>query len=142
MHADLFRDMAGHIDGTYTNNPSRTLIGRGSEAGIVLLELFGEGPEEAKFDNYVATDAANQSAKAALNTLEGQDFSEAATSKKLHLCFSTTGRTQLHLIRLNDLLDQAEYPWLQYQSVSYPDTDYENTYPQAFADGLAFVLGD
>lgn len=139
-HADLFRDMANHIDGRYTDNPSRTFIGKGSEAGIVLLELFSEGPEGAAFDNYVATDAESGYAGAVRNILFSQDFSEATAPRRLHLSFSTSNNVQL-LTELADLIGQAEYPWLEFESVYYSDLDYENAYPTAFTDGLRFIFG-
>jgi hypothetical protein len=140
-HAEVFRDMADHVNANYTNNPSRTFIGRGSEAGIVLLELFGEGPEEGSFENYVATDSAAGFTGKTISILETEDFSRATTPKKLHFSFSVSNNVPL-ATELADLIDDADYPWLEFESVYYSDTDYENTYPIAFADGLRFVFGD
>ncbi|MBT8208240.1 MAG: hypothetical protein HKN94_10950 [Acidimicrobiales bacterium] len=139
-HVDLFRDMANHVDSTYTDNPSRTFIGRGFEAGIVLLDLFGEGPEDAGFDNYVATDVESGFATEVRGVLESEDFSDATTSKRLHFSFSASNNVRL-MTELTDLIDQAEYPWLEFESVYYSDLGFFNAYPTAFTDGLAYVLG-
>jgi hypothetical protein len=139
-YAGLFRDMANHIDANYTNSPSRTFMGRASEAGIVLLELFGEDPDDGVFDNYLATDPPERFTAAVVSILETEDFSQAATSKKLHLSFSD-GNNVYALTQLADLIDQADYPWLEYESVYYPDSYFTDTYQTAFADGLRFAFG-
>ena len=44
-HYELFKNMTSYVDGKYTDNSSRTFIGKGSESGIVLMALFHErGP--------------------------------------------------------------------------------------------------
>jgi hypothetical protein len=140
-YADVFRDMANHIDANYANSSSRTFIGRGDVGGVVLLELFGEGPDEGAFDNYVATDPPTDFTRAVVSILETEDFSQAATSKKLHLSYSDANNV-VALTQLADLIDQANYPWMEYESVYYSGTYFIDTYPTAYADGLRFVLGD
>jgi hypothetical protein len=140
-YADIFRDMADHIDANYANSTSRTLIGRASEAGVVLLELFGEGPDESAFDNYVATDPPERFTSVVVSIVKTEDFSQAESSRKLHLSFSKDNNVYA-LTRLADLIDEAGYPWLEYESVYYSDSFFNDTYRTAYADGLRFVFGD
>lgn len=137
--ADVFRDMANHIDANYSSSSSRTFIGRGFAAGVVLLELFGEGPDEAAFDNFVATDPDTRFTIPVVSILETEDFSQAASSKKLHFSFSRSNNV-VAMTQLADLIDEADYPWLQYESVYYSDSYFDSVYPTAFADGLKFVF--
>jgi hypothetical protein len=53
---NIYRDMASYVDGRYTNNTTRTFIGRGSESGIVLLALFKDSSETPVFKNFIVTD--------------------------------------------------------------------------------------
>lgn len=137
--ADVFRDMADHIDENYATSTSRTFIGRGHEAGVLLLELLGEGPDESAFDNYVGTDSPTDFTRAAVSILRTEDFSQAASSKKLHFSFSAANNVFAQTL-LADLVDEAGYPWLEFESVFYSDSHFNNTYPTAFADGLKFVF--
>jgi hypothetical protein len=139
--ADVFQDMANHIDANYANSTSRTFIGRGNEAGVVLLELFGEGPDEGAFDNYVATDPPERFTSVVVSIVKTEDFSQAESSRKLHLSFSKDNNVYA-LTRLADLIDEAGYPWLEYESVYYSDSFFNDTYRTAYADGLRFVFGD
>lgn len=122
------------------STPSRTFLGRGSEAGIVLLELFGDGPDNASIENYVATEAPGSFMSTVINLLETEDFSAATSPRRLHLSYSTTN-DQRRATELANLIHESEYEWLEYESVSYSDSDYEHAYPTAFTDGLAIVLG-
>jgi hypothetical protein len=141
QHYELFRDMARHVDGTYTDNPSRTFIGRGSEAGIVLFSLFGGDPQAAVFDNFVVTDPSPQYASAVIDILEDGEAPEATTGKRLHFSFSTSN-DYFKSTKLIDLISEADFPWLQFASVYYSDLEYEETYPVSFAAGLEFVFGE
>ena len=53
---EVFKNMASYVDNNYSNNTTRTLIGKGSESGIVLMALFIENPEKSVFDNFIVTD--------------------------------------------------------------------------------------
>ena len=60
---DIFKNMTSYVDGRYTNNTSRTFIGRGSEAG--------------SFNSAV------------IQMVENDDFPKNKKKKRLHFSFST-----------------------------------------------------
>lgn len=138
-HYQLYKNMATHVDRHYKSNTSRTLIGKGSESGIVLMTLFQEDLESSVFDNYIATDPSPLYADSVIKIIEENDFPQAKSNKKLHLSFSTTNDRQ-RCIKLIDLISEAQYPWLQFRSKEYTDSNYENTYPISFAEGLAYIF--
>jgi hypothetical protein len=102
---DVFKNMTSYVDSKYTNNTSRTFIGRGSEAGIVLMTLFLENSAVSIFENFIATDSPGS-------------FNSAV----------------IHMI------NEAQYPWLQFESLEYANSNYENTYPASFAAGIKYVF--
>ncbi|MGI9586151.1 MAG: hypothetical protein ACR2N7_11235, partial [Acidimicrobiia bacterium] len=97
-------------------------------------------PEESAFDNHVATDPPDSFTRTVVGLLETEDFSQAATSKKLHLSFSESNKV-FALTQLAELIDGYDYPWMEYEWVRYTDSDFTDTYPSAYADGLRFVFG-
>ncbi len=138
-HYQLAKDMASYVDGNYTDNNSRTLIGKGSESGIVLMALLQDNPSDEVFDNFIATDPSGRYAKAVIELLEMGYSPENKSNKKLHFSFSTTNDRE-RVMKLIRLINEAQYPWLQFHSVEYADSDYENTYPISFADGIKFIF--
>lgn len=137
-HYEIYKDMAAHIDNKYTDNPSKTFIGKGSEGGLVLMALFIEGSASSTFDNFIVTDPSPKYATEIIRMIENEDFPQKKRNKKLHFSFSTSNdRTKCtQLIRL---INQAQYPWLQFEAIEYTESDYENTYPMAFAEGIKYV---
>lgn len=136
---DIYKNMASYVDDTYTKNTSRTFIGRGSEASIVLMALFIEDPETTMFDNFIVTDPSPSFTTTMVNMLEKGDFPTNKRNKKLHFSFSKTNN-RAKCTQLINLIDEAQYRWLEFESVEYENIDYENTYPVSFAAGIEFVF--
>ena len=135
----VYQDMASYVDGHYTDNPSRTFIGRGSEAGIVLLALFLENSENSEFINFIATDPPSSFMREVIDIIRDNDLSKNDLKKKLHFSFSTSnnGSTCNQLI---ELIEQSQYEWLDFESIQYTDSDYVHTYPMSFAAGIKFIF--
>ena len=140
-HYEIYRDMANYVDGKYTNNQSRTFIGKGSESGIVLKALLLEDSENTVFDNFIATDPSGLYGSEIIRMLENKDFPLNKGNKKLHFSFSTSN-DRAKCMKIISLIEGANYPWLQFESKEYTNSDYENTYPVSFAEGLKFVFSD
>lgn len=138
-HYELFRNMTVFVDGTYTDNPSRTFIGKGSESGVVLMALLLEDSEAPVFDNFIATDPSNLYSSAIIEMLENETFPASKANKKLHFSFSTSNDRAV-CTRLIDLIVKARYPWLTFEATEYTDSNYENTYPMSYAAGIRFVF--
>ncbi|MCB2204604.1 hypothetical protein KQI65_07635 [bacterium] len=140
-HYGIYRDMASFVDGKYTNNPSRTFIGKGSEAGVVLMALFQGSEESAVFDNFIATDPSPHYSAALIQLLESGDIPAYKTPKKLHISFSKSNDRTL-CTNLITQIEKADCPWLQVESVEYTDSDYEHTYPTSYAAGIRYLFGN
>jgi len=140
-HYNLFKNMAFYVDGKYTNNQSRTFIGKGSESGIVLKALLLEDSVNAVFDNFIATDPSGLYGTEIIRMLENNDFSQNKPNKKLHFSFSTSNdRTKcMKLIRL---FKEAQYPWLQFEGIEYTNSNYDNTYPVSYPAGIKYIFDE
>lgn len=136
---DVFKSMTSYVDGTYTNNTSRTFIGKGSEAGIVLMALFLENSETSVFSSFIATDSPGSFNSAVINMIENDDFPKNKPDKKLHFSFSTSNDHN-SCTKLINTINEAQYPWLQFESLEYTNSNYENTYPASFAAGIKSVF--
>jgi predicted alpha/beta superfamily hydrolase len=136
---DIFKNMTSYVDSRFTNNTSRTFIGRGSEAGIVLMTLFLENSESSLFENFIVTDPAGSFNSAVIQMIEEDDFPKDKKKKKLHFSFSTSNNHD-QCTKLINKINQAEYPWLQFESLEYTNSNYENTYPASFAAGIKYVF--
>ncbi|MFK5855445.1 MAG: hypothetical protein QM503_04885 [Bacteroidota bacterium] len=136
---EIFKNMTSYVDSNYTSNTSRTFIGRGSEAGIVLMALFLEDSEISIFDNFIVTDPSPSFTDTVVNMIENNDFPKNRLNKKLHFSFSTSNN-RAKCTKLINLLNKAQYPWLQFKSIEYTNNDYENTYPISFAAGLKYIF--
>ena len=136
---DVFKNMTSYVDGKYTNNTSRTFIGKGSEAGIVLMTLFLENSESSVFDNFIATDSPGSFNSAVMNMIEKDDFPKNKLNKKLHFSFSTSNDYD-DCTKLINVIKEAQYPWLKFESVEYANSNYENTYPVSFAAGIKYIF--
>jgi predicted alpha/beta superfamily hydrolase len=140
-HFDIYKNMATYVAGKYSNNRSRTFIGKGSEGGLVLMALFVEQNKNTMFHNFIVTDPSPKYSQAVINLIEKGEIPENKVNKKLHLSFSTTNNRFL----CNDLIkhiNDAQFPWLQFESKEYETSDHENTYPIAFAEGLQYVFNN
>lgn len=138
-HFNIYKNMASFVTSNYTTNPSRTFIGRGSEGGLVLMSLFIEDSKTSLFSNYVVTDPSPKYTQAVINLIEKGKFPDNEVNKKLHFSFSTSNNRDL----CNNLIKQikdAQLPWLQFKSKEYTSSNYENTYPASFAEGLQYVF--
>ncbi len=138
---NIFKDMASYVDTNYTNNNSRTIIGRGSEAGLVLMTLFLEDSLNSVFDNFIATDSPSSFNNYIITILSGDNLPKNKQNKKLHFSFSKSNNRK-SCLNLILTIDQAKYPWLQFESLEYVESNYENTYPEAFAEGLKYMFND
>jgi hypothetical protein len=136
---DIFRNMTSYVDGIYTNNTSRTFIGRGSEAGIVLMTLFLENSESSVFENFIVTDPPGSFNSAVIQMIEKDDFPKSKQNKRLHFSFSTSNNYD-ECTTLINMINEAEYPWLQFESLEYTNSNYEDTYPASFAAGIKYVF--
>lgn len=136
---DVFKNMASYVDGRYTSNTTRTFIGKGSEAGIVLMALFLENAETAVFSNFIATDSPGSFNSAVINMIVNDDFPNNKQDKKLHFSFSTSNDRN-SCTNLINTIKEAEFPWLEFESIEYKNSNYENTYPASFAAGIKSVF--
>ena len=133
--------METYFEGVYTTNPSRAFIGKGSESGIALMALFQEYSEPSVFDNFIATDPSGLYATAIIEMLEKARPLDIKSNKTLHFSFSTSNDRERRS-KLIDLVNEAQYPWLQFSSKEYTDSNYENTYPISYAEWTRFVFAD
>ncbi len=135
---DLFKNMTSYVDSNYTNNTSRTFIGRGSEAGIVMMTLFLEESESSVFDNFIATDSPGIFNSTIVDMIENANFPLNKLNKKLHFSFSTSNNYEQCTTMINTI-NGAQYPWLEFESIEY-DSHFQNTYPISFAAGIRFIF--
>lgn len=140
-HYELYKNMAVYVDGKYTSNSSRTFIGKGSESGVVLMSLFAEDQEASIFNNFIATDPSPLYISAITEMIENENFPKNRTNKKLHFSFSTSNN-KATCTRLINLIKDAQYSWLQFESIEYTNSNYENTYPISYAAGIKFIFGN
>lgn len=138
-HFEIYKDLTTYVDERYTDNPSRTFIGKGSESGVVLMTLFLKDSESNVFDNFIATDPSGLYATAIIKMIEDEDFSKNKLRKKLHFSFSTSNDRE-KCNRLIMVIKEAQYPWLKFEAIEYKDSDYENTYPVSYADGIRYIF--
>jgi len=136
---EVFKNMASYVNSKYTNNFSRTFIGKGSESGIVLMTLFLENPLTSVFDNFIVTDPSPKYASAVINVIEKNNIPKNKLNKKLHFSFSTSN-DRAKCTELINLIKEAQYPWLQFESIEYANSDFENTYPISFAAGIKYIF--
>lgn len=139
VHYEIFKNMASYVDSTYTKTSSKTLIGRGSESGIVLMALFIENQETPLFKNFIATDPSPKYTSAIINLIEKNDVPKKELNKKLHFSFSTTN-DRVQCTKLINLIKEANYHWLEFESIEYTESDYENAYSISYADGIKYVF--
>ena len=136
---EIFKNMTSYVDSNYTSNTSRTFIGRGSEAGIVIMTLFLEESESSVFDNFIATDSPGDFNSTIVDMIENDDFPQNKLNKKLHFSFSTTNNHEECTAMINTI-NGAQYPWLQFESIEYHNSNYEDTYPASFAEGIEYIF--
>ena len=136
---DIFNNMTSYVDGKYTNNTSRTFIGKGSEGGLVLMTLFLESSESYVFENFIVTDSPGSFNSVVMQMIENDDFPKKKQKKKLHFSFSTSNNHD-QCTSLINMINEAQYPWLQFESLEYANSNYENTYPASFAAGIKYVF--
>ncbi len=138
-YSDIYKNMASYVDEHYTDNTSRTFIGRGSEGSLVVTTLFLEEKETSVFQNFIATDAPGMGQL--IFMIENEDFPQENENKKLHYSFSSTSNYDSNIELINAINEQA-YPWLEFESVEYPNLTYEDGYRTAFTDGIKFIFED
>ena len=139
---NIYRDMASYVDGRYTNNTTRTFIGRGSESGIVLLALFKDSSETPVFKNFIVTDTDDSQKFETIALINSGNFpQENKQNIKLHFSFSSSNNRTV-CINLINTINEAEFPWLQFESIEYANRTYPNTYPVSYAAGLEYIFSD
>lgn len=136
--SDIIKDMSFHVDSIYSENSSKTLIGRGVEGGVVLLTLLNEDPEENVFENYIVTDSPYYYNNAAIDLNQSDTIPSTMLNKKLHFSYSSSNNQGI-CAALTNSFEEAQYPWLTYES-EYYFGEFVNVYPEAFAAGLHFVF--
>lgn len=137
---ELYKDMAMAVDGKYTNNTSRTFIGRGSESGIALLTLLQDSLQTPVFQNFVITDTDYPQMSRSITLMKEDNFpQENKHDVKLHFSFSKSNVRE-KCLELISTIKEANYPWLKFAFIEYPETTYPETYPIAFPAGLKFVF--
>ncbi len=135
-YGDIFKSMTSYVDDNYTSNTSRTFIARGNEANMVLMTLFFEEPEVSVFQNFIATDALHVGDMQSL--LEMGGIPQENENKKLH--YSNTNEAR-NAAMISAMMEQ-ELPWLEFESVTYPNMTFEDGYRTAFTDGIKFIFED
>lgn len=135
---EVFKNMASYVDSKYTVNSSRTFIGKGSESGIVLMALFLENPETSVFDNFIVTDPSPKYSSAIINLIEKDSIPKNKLNKKLHFSFSTSNDRE----KCINLIKEAHYQWLQFESIEYSSSNFENTYPISYAAGIKYIFNE
>jgi len=138
-HYNIYKNMVSFVKANYSNNNSRTFIGKGSEAGVVLMALFIESSETSLFDNFVVTDPSPKYASAIIDLIENDSIPINKSNQKLHFSFSTSNDRE-KCTKLINLITEAQYPWLQFESIEYTNSDYEHTYPISYAEGLEYIF--
>jgi len=136
----VFKDMAEYVDNEYTNNTSRTFIGRGSEAGLVIMTMLLEDSEASIFNNFIATDSPSSFNSKIIEIIESGDFPSEKEDKRFHFSFSASNNFD----SCNDMItkfNEANYTWLQFGTIEYA-SGYETTYPTAFKAGIDYVFND
>lgn len=136
---ERYKSLAKHIDTNYYCKPEMTLIGKGSEAGIVLTALFLENPESTPFSKFIATDPSPLYTNSLIQIIDSTNFSVRRPTRKLHFSFSTSNDREscLKLIRQ---LKEKNYPWLQFRAKEYRESNFETTYPVAFTEGIDYLF--
>jgi hypothetical protein len=105
------------------------------------MALFHESQESSVFENFIATDPSTLYTSKIMEMIENEDFPKNKPNNKLHFSFSTSNN-RAQCIKLINLINDAQYSWLQFESVEYTDSNYENTYPISYAAGLKYVFDD
>ena len=135
---NLFKDMASYVDENYKTNSSRTLVGRGSEGGMILMSLFQESNVSDVFQNFVVTDTPIDFVDHVNAMMINENFPLDKNGVRLHYSFSNN----YELVRNTTFINRMEaknYPWLSLQINEYPNLIFEEAYPTAFSDGLKFI---
>ena len=136
---EVFKSMALHVHDKYTQNTSRTFIGKGSEGGLVLMALFVDPAQTTMFDNFIVTDPSPLYAQEIINLIEEDSIQKIKQNLKLHFSFSTSN-DRSKCTELINLIKKAQFPWLQFESIEYTDSNYENTYPISYAAGINYIF--
>ena len=139
IHFQMYRDLVSAVDAKYSTDSSRTLIGKGSESGLVMMALFTETPETSLFDNFIATDPSGHYATAILNQIENENIASPKSNKKLHFSF-TSSNDYPKCSKIIGSIEEAAFPWLEFKSEKYRDRTYENAYPHAYAEAIEVVF--
>jgi len=136
---ELFKELAAYVDANYRVGPSKTLIGRGSEGGMVLLSLFQEIGASHGFGNFIAHDPPADFINYVTSLVESDTFPQDKSDMRLHYSFSNDYELAANNLMI-DKIQIRNYGWLKFGYDSYPNLSFEEAYPTAYADGIAFIL--
>jgi len=135
----LFKSLAAYVDANYETNASKTLIGRGSEAGVILLSLFQESGESHNFTNFVVTGPPTEFISLVNTMVTEGNFPNDKENMRLHYSFSENYELSRNTRMINNI-QAKNYPWLTFGSAEYPDLTFETAYPRAYTEGIKFVF--
>jgi predicted alpha/beta superfamily hydrolase len=138
-HYTIFKDLSNYVENKYSTNNSKTFIGKGSESGVVLMALLDTQSNPPVFENFIATDPSGLYGTAFIDAVKKFNTPIDMPHKKLHFSFSTSNDYK-KCTTLIDLLKEKQFPWLTFESKYYSDSNYENTYPVSYAEGLKFIF--
>ena len=138
---NMYRDMAAYVESNYSGNTTRTFIGRGSEAGIVMATMLMEDPATSIFDNFIGTDSSTAFSNSITSAVNTGGYPPYTSDKKLHFSF-TSSNNRTACTNLINAFNNAQIPWLQFASEEYPQLTYPQAYPTAWAAGLNFVYNN
>ena len=85
------------------------------------------------------TDPSPKYASAIIELIESDHFPKNKSNKKLHFSFSKSN-DRAKCTTLISLINQANYSWLEFEAKEYKGSNFENTYPVSYAEGLRFVF--
>jgi len=103
------------------------------------MALFLESPKTSVFDNFIVTDPSPKFTSTMVEILEKSDFPKGKKNKKLHFSFSTSNNREKCTTIIN-LINKSQFSWLQFESIEYMKSGFENTYPISYAEGIKYVF--
>ena len=101
--------------------------------------MFLEDPNDPVFVNFIATDSPGIFNQNVRNEIIGNAVFPNMPNKTLHFSFSSSNNRS-DCINMIDAIEQAQYPWLQFEAVEYATRTYDNLYQTVFPVGLAWVF--
>ena len=76
---------------------------------------------------------------AIISLIENGKIPNNKSIKKLHFSYSKSN-DRVKCTKLISVIKEAQYPWLQFESIEYTNSDYEHTYPISFGAGINYIF--